>query len=267
MNILYVGDIMGKPGRELTARVLPDLRQKHKVDLVIAQGENVTHGKGLSPRHMRELQKAGVDFFTGGNHILARSELHEYLEDSQQPVIRPANYPSDTPGKGYKFIETSKGKILVISLLGQIVGKDAHVVTDNPLETVDDILKQAEDQEKVATVVNFHGDYSSEKRVIGYFLDGRVTAVVGDHWHVPSADAMVLPKGTAHVTDVGMVGSLHSSLGIKTEIIIKRWQSGQLSQNILEEEPPYQFCALLMEVDNKTGLAQKVRQIVQYYEN
>lgn len=267
MRILYIGDIMGRPGRKLVERVLPTLRQEHQTDLVIAQGENVTNGKGLSPRHMAELQKAGVDFFTGGNHILVREQLHEALENENKPVIRPANYPSGTPGKGYKFIETKAGRVLVISLLGQIVGKDAHVPMDNPLQVVEEILNRTQNEEKVATLVNFHGDYSSEKRVIGYFLDGKVSAVVGDHWHVPSADGMVLPGGTAHITDVGMVGSLHSSLGVKTEVIIKRWQSGEPSKNELEPGPPYQFCAVLIEVDTATSKAKKITQIIEYFKS
>ncbi len=221
MNILYIGDVMGEAGIGVVAKVLQKIKTEYAVDLVIAQAENVTDGKGLSKTDFGRLRDIGIDFCTGGNWTLHLSELTDYLNDPQQPVIRPANYPIGTPGRGWKYIETKQGLVLVISLLGKIVGKDADRPVDNPLHVIDAILEENKDTPRIATIVNFHGDYSSEKIVIGYYLDGRVTAVIGDHWHVPTADALVLPKGTAHITDVGMCGALHSSLGVKTEVIIK----------------------------------------------
>lgn len=255
MNILYLGDVMGEPGVRVIERVLSDVRQEHQLDLVIAQAENVTDGRGISPEDFNRLQVAGVDFCTGGNWSLHRDEIIPMMDDPDEPIIRPANYPEGTPGLGYKFIETRVGNVLVVSLLGQIVGKDSDKPVDNPLHVIDRILDEEKATKRVATIVNFHGDYSSEKRVIGHFLDGRVTAVVGDHWHVPTADAEVLPGGTAHITDVGMCGSLDSSLGIKSEIIINRWQTGHPSRNQLETAGRMQFNALLVESDPKTGLA------------
>lgn len=255
MNILYIGDVMGRPGIDTVARVLPELKAERHIDFVIAQGENVTDGKGMSLEHMQELQSYGIDFFTGGNWSLFRGGV---LTD-EHPVIRPANYTDGTPGVGYKRVDHATGSVLVISLLGQIVGKDADISVKNPLQTVDAILLGQADAD--VSIVNFHGDFSSEKRVIGYYLDGRVTAVIGDHWHVPTADAMVLPGGTAHITDVGMCGSLHSSLGVQTDIIIKRWLSGQKSRNVLETSGPMQFNAVLIESNPKTGLAKSITPI------
>jgi len=146
-------------------------------------------------------------------------------------------------------------------LLGQIVGRDADMVLDNPLKVIDKILDDTKHVKYIARIVNFHGDYSSEKRVIGYYLDGKVTAVIGDHWHVPTADAFVLPKGTAHITDVGMCGALHSSLGIKLDTIIARWRDGIINRNQLENEGPLQFNAVLIESDNSTGLARNITHI------
>lgn len=257
MNILYIGDIMGEPGIETVQDVLPTLQKEHDIDLVIAQAENVTDGKGMSLKDMKRLQGSGVGFFTGGNHTPVREELWPLLEDSNQPVIGPANMP-DCPGVGWKYIDTPKGRVLVISLLGLTVGR--AVETTNPLAAIDRILDEARTADRVATVVNFHGDYSSEKRVIGYYLDGRVTAVIGDHWHVPTADAMVLPKGTAHMTDVGMCGSLHSSLGVKTEIITSRWRDGQVNRNELEANKPHQFNAALIKAGSN-GLAESIEHI------
>jgi calcineurin-like phosphoesterase len=150
--------------------------------------------------------------------------------------------------------------VLVVSLLGKIVGKDADKTVDNPLKTIDKILEETKHVKCIAKIVNFHGDFSSEKRVIGYYLDGRVTAVVGDHWHVPTADAMVLPKGTAHITDVGMCGSLHSSLGVKLDTIINRWRNGQVSPNVLETNGPFQFNAVLIKTTD-SGLAKSIKPI------
>lgn len=255
MNILYIGDIMGRSGTGVIAKVLPALKAEYHLDFVIAQGENVTDGRGMSLEDMQELQGYGIDFFTGGNWSLFRGGVltHEH------PVIRPANYPTGTPGVGYKRINHATGSVLIISLLGKIVGKDADKPVINPLQTIDEILRSQEVAD--AIIVNFHGDYSSEKRVIGYYLDGRATAVIGDHWHVPTADAMILPKGTAHITDVGMCGVLHSSLGVKTDVIIKRWRDGKVSRNELETAGPYQFNAVLIESNPQTGLATSITPI------
>lgn len=261
MNILYIGDIMGRPGIEVLKRVLPDLNKAHPIDLVIAQAENVTEGKGMSRADYKTLHALGVDFFTGGNWSLYQRDLHPALEDPVEPVVRPANYPLGTPGKGAKFIKTDKGLVLVVSLLGQIVGRDADKPVDNPLHIIDQILASNNHVQRVATVVNFHGDFSSEKRVIGYYLDGRASLVVGDHWHVPTADAMVLPAGTAHISDVGMCGSLHSSLGIKTKTIMDRWRHGIINKNEIEHEGPLQFNAVLADIDESTGLARSITQI------
>jgi metallophosphoesterase (TIGR00282 family) len=232
MKILYLGDIMGKPGRQVVTSLLPDLKREYDVDFVVAQGENLSHGKGLETGHVEAMMAAGVDAFTAGNWTSHRPGIIPWLEDPARPLVRCANYPEGTPGRGYKIIDTPMGKILVASLLGQVVGYIEHVV-DNPLLVIDKILEETKHESLIARIVNFHGDFSSEKLVIGRYLDGRVTAVVGDHWHVPTADAKLLPGGTAHITDVGMVGSYDSCLGIENEIILKRWLSGERSRNEL----------------------------------
>lgn len=261
MNILYIGDIMGEKGIEVVAHFLPQIKKNKVIDLVIAQSENVTGGKGLSKPDFLRLRGLGVDFCTGGNWSLYSEDITDYLNDPQQPVIRPANYPEGTPGRGWKYVTTKAGPVLVISLLGKIVGKDADKPIDNPLKVVDDILAQNIDHDRVATIVNFHGDFSSEKKVIGYYLDGQVSAVIGDHWHIPTADAMVLPSGTAHMTDVGMCGILHSSLGVKTSVIISRWRDGHISRNELENEGSLQFNAALITTDPETHLALSIEHI------
>ena len=255
LRVLYLGDVMGETGLQVVEQLLPSLRQKHGLGLVLAQSENLSEGKGVRLGDFERLQAAGVDFCTGGNHSLFRDEIFSSLSDPDEPIIRPANYPAGTPGLGYKYIETAAGLALVVSLLGHIVGKDADAPTDNPLQVIDRILDEERDVHKAAIIVNFHGDYSSEKRIIGYYLSGRVSAVVGDHWHVPTADADVLPGGTAHITDVGMCGSLDSSLGVTLEPLITRWRDGRPTHNVLETKGRRQFNALLVEIDPLSGHA------------
>ena len=267
MNILYVGDVMAESGMRILERVLPDLKTKYNIDAVIVQAENVTEGKGISPEDYRRLRQMGVDGCTGGNHTFTRPEIFPQLGDPNQPIIRPANYPEGTPGQGYAYFDTPKGRVLIISLLGQIVGKDANLQLDNPLKVIDSILESQKDVPRVATVVNFHGDFSSEKLIIGHYLDGRVTAVIGDHWHIPTADADVLPKGTAHITDVGMVGSLDSSLGVTFSSLIPRWRDGYQTQNALEAKGRMQFCGLLIDCDPEAGLATGATQIREVFES
>lgn len=260
MNILYVGDIMGEMGLQCVEKVLPSLRNEHKIDLVIAQAENTTDGKGISLEDFSKLKKIGVDFCSGGNWSLKNESIFPALSDPKQPIIRPANYPEGTPGIGYKYASTSQGKVLIISLVGHVVGRDSEKPIDNPLQKIDEIIQQEKEEHKVAIVVNFHGDFSSEKVVIGHYLDGRATLVVGDHWHVPTADARVLSNGTAHISDVGMCGALDASLGVKYVSVIPRWRDNKITRNELENAGPMQFNAVLVKT-NQQGLADSIKQI------
>jgi len=261
MKILYIGDVMGEAGIKTVERALPELVKEHSIDIVIAQSENVSAGKGLSLEDYERLKRAGVHGFTGGNWTLHLDETHALLEDENAAVTRPANYPEGTAGKRYKVLQTEQGSVLLVSLLGSIVGKDAERPVDNPLSCIDNILNTLSIDDYEAIIINFHGDFSSEKVVIGQYLDGRVTAVVGDHWHVPTADARVLKNGTAHITDVGMCGSLDSSLGVKFESVLPRWRDGIQTRNILEEAGAMQFNAVVIETNPATNRAQSIRHI------
>ncbi len=262
MKILYCGDVMGLAGRKVIGQVLHDTKKGNKVDFVIAQGENAGNdGKAPSRYELESLQKNGVDFFSGGNHSFNHGEADGVYENTDLPVVRPANVLARN-GRGYQIIEHMGKRILIASLLGQTVGNQRVEIT-NPLIKIDEILAKEKANFDVS-IVNFHGDFSSEKRVIGYYLDGRVSAVIGDHWHVPTADAMILPKGTAHITDVGMCGSLHSSLGVKTDTIIDRWLSGRPSKNEMSEEMPFQFNAVIIELEanNKPVSIRQIQKII-----
>ena len=259
LRVLYIGDVMAKPGRQAVRLLLPQVIETHKPDLIIAQSENVTHGVGMSPDHMHELQSYGVQAFTGGNHSLERTSLLPLLAEPMCPVLAPANMHASQVAWGVKTVATPKGAVLLVSLLGDTFPRSFGI--DNPLKAIDSILAGQNDHDYVATIVNFHGDFSSEKRVIGYYLDGRVSAVIGDHWHVPTADAQVLPLGTAHITDVGMCGTVHSSLGVSKEHIIARWRDDVPTKNVIAEDWPLQFNAVLVTIDTKTRLGSEIKPI------
>jgi metallophosphoesterase (TIGR00282 family) len=260
MNILYIGDIMAEPGIEVVEQVLPGLIKKHKIDLVIAQGENVTSGRGIAVSDYEKLKNVGVDFFSGGNWTPYLVETLPLLQDPEESIIAPANYPEEEYGPGYKCVTKNAKTTLVISLLGQIVGRDAHMKLANPLQLVDKILDDEKDTHKDAIVVNLHGDFSSEKVIIGHYLDGRVSLVVGDHWHTPTADARLLPGGTAHITDVGMCGILNASLGIAYDSVVPRWRDNIQTRNIIETKGPKQFNAVLVDTESPDS-AKSIEQI------
>lgn len=252
---------MGEMGLQTVEQVLPNLREERQVDLVIAQSENASDGKGITPADFQRLRNAGVDFCTGGNHSLDNPGIFDALKDPDLPIIQPANIVNP-PGPGWKYVSIGSAKVLVISLLGTLVGKDAGLVAQNALLTIDRILNHQQEVEKAAIVVNLHGDFSSQKIIMGHYLDGKATLVVGDHWHVQTADARVLPGGTAHITDVGMCGSLDSSIGVTFDSVIPRWRDDKQTRNVLETQGARQLNAVLVEA-NQNGLADSIEQIRQ----
>ncbi len=248
MRILVIGDIVAKLGRKAVASVLPPLRAQEKIDLVIANIENLSHGKGATKERVEELREMGVDIFTSGNHIWFKQEFNETL-DNDPTVIRPANYPSDSPGYGFTIAKVGTKKVLVINLLGR---QWIDEPTEEPYRTVDAILLDQMEKEKPDFVfVDFHAEATSEKSAMAWFLDGRVTAVVGTHTHVPTADAWILPEGTAFVTDIGMSGALNSVIGVKPEIIIKKQKDTEPVRFEWVETGPTLFRSVLIETENK----------------
>lgn len=259
MKILYIGDIVARIGRRAVQQVLPELKNEKQVDFVIAQSENISTGNGLTITAINEMREAGVDFFTGGNHSFRKKDFNQYFDDPSMPVIRPANYPSPkTPGRGWAIASTPFGKVLVINAMGQTFNGPQF---DHPLKTIDAVLEQNSHEKLAATIIDFHGDLTSEKVAIGHYYDGKVTAVVGSHIHVSTADARVLPGGTAHITDTGMTGPVDSVLGVKKEIIIELWLT-QLPQKFdWPTEGEVQFSSVLIDVDGE-GKARSIEQIL-----
>ena len=211
MRVLFIGDVVGKPGRQGLAAAMPALREEHKPDLVIANGENSAGGVGVTEESASDLFDAGADVITLGNHSYRHRDVYEYL-DREPRIVRPANYPAGNPGKGHTVVEAARMNVAVLSLSGSV-----HLnVERSPFVAVDEILAELEGQAD-AVIVDFHAEISSEKVAMGWHLDGRVAAVLGTHTHVPTADARVLPEGTAHISDVGMTGSRAGVIGVRRE--------------------------------------------------
>lgn len=221
-QLLFIGDIVGNIGRKATKKILKGLKVKHSIDFVIANGEHLSERVGVNVEFVREMHKEGIDFFTTGNHVWRKKDFEEHIGKKDVPVIRPANYQKKVPGKGYQIIETGRGKLLIINLLGKesINGEDV----DSPFDKIDKILQRETNWD--FSILDFHAEMSSEKVAMGQYLDGRVSAVIGTHTHVPTADARILPGGTAFVSDVGMAGPINSVLGVRSDIIIDLFKTG-----------------------------------------
>lgn len=209
MRVLFIGDVVGSPGRRGLRETMPALRERHAPDLIVVNGENTAGGVGITERTANDLFGAGTGVITTGNHVYRHREAYDFL-DREERVVRPANYPQANPGRGHTVVEAGGVRVAVINLSGAI----GLQVARSPFDTVDGILDRLEAD---AVVVDFHAEVTSEKVAMGWHLDGRVAAVFGTHTHVPTADGRVLPKGTAFISDVGMTGARTSVLGVKPE--------------------------------------------------
>ena len=252
MLILAIGDIIGKPGRQAVTELLPILRERYNFQMVVANGENVAGGVGLTPDTARELIISGVDVLTSGNHIWAQKDIIPYLE-GEMPILRPLNYPPSVPGRGY-FI---KDNVLVINLIGRTFMSSL----DCPFRAMDKLLSELDNKPKII-VVDFHAEATSEKMAMGRYLDGRVSAVLGTHTHVGTIDAQVLPKGTAYVTDIGMTGPIDSVIGDDTDAVLKRFLTG-IPSRLYVGQGKVMFNAILVRIDDKTGKAKSIKRIHQ----
>jgi 2',3'-cyclic-nucleotide 2'-phosphodiesterase len=252
MRILFIGDIFGRPGREAVARVLPGLRKERALDFVVANAENASHGAGLLPDHARELFDAGADVLTLGNHTWDKKETDALLADPR--VLRPANYPPGLPGRGAGVFQTAGGKTVAVL---QLMGRHGMPTTDCPFRAADALLPGLK---AGAVFVDMHAEASSEKQAMAWHLDGRVSAVVGSHTHVQTADERVLPGGAAYLGDAGMTGPRDGVIGAKKEQAIKRFLLG-VKVRYEPAEGPSQFCAALADVDETTGKARGIQRI------
>jgi 2',3'-cyclic-nucleotide 2'-phosphodiesterase len=256
MNLLFIGDVMGAPGRRVVGALLPALRRELAADLVIANAENVAHGCGINGDGARELLAAGVDIMTNGNHAWDKREAATYIA-TEARLLRPYNYPVGTPGAGWTVVTTNGGcRVGVLSLLG-LVFMHPHLAC--PFTAADEVLALKPDDVNVI-LVDFHAEATSEKYALGWHLDGRVSALVGTHTHVPTADERVLPRGTAYITDVGMTGTYDSVIGLDTKKALRRFIQ-KMPERFEPAEGPATLCGVLIDVDESTGRSRAIRRI------
>ncbi|MGB9180112.1 MAG: TIGR00282 family metallophosphoesterase [Pyrinomonadaceae bacterium] len=251
MRVLMIGDVVAKPGRVAVLDRIQDLREQHKIDLAVMNAENVAGGFSITPQLADQLFAAGIDVMTSGNHIFDKREVVPYIE-RQPRLLRPANYPPNTPGKGIWEGEVRGTRVAVLNLIGRVFMQPS----DDPFRIADELLATLSSEVKVR-LVDMHAEATSEKYAMGRFLDGRVSAVVGTHTHVQTADERILPQGTAYLTDIGMTGSYAGVIGMKTEDVIARFTSvmGRRAEHSAGE---VLICAVVIDVDEETGRAREI---------
>jgi metallophosphoesterase (TIGR00282 family) len=248
MILLFFGDVMGRIGRQGLAAVLPSLREEFAPDVIIANAENSAHGMGVTPDALAEMQEAGVMLFTSGNHVW-KKKGRELLQDPARMLLRPQNFPAENPGSGKRILEVGTKRLLVLNYEGRVFMPD---LVDDPFRALDHDLAQENIRNLDAIVVDFHAEATSEKVALGWYADGRVSAIIGTHTHVPTADATLLPKGTAYLTDVGMVGPVQSVIGMKTDIILNHFLRGQSDPFEVPESGEVVVNACLIETEGPT---------------
>jgi hypothetical protein len=255
VRLLFVGDVVGKPGRTGLREAMPRLRERYAPQLCVVNGENSAGGVGITPATADELLELGFDVVTLGNHAFRRREVYAYLDASER-VIRPANFMAGNPGRGHAVVEAGGMRVAVINLIGSVQLQAAR----SPFPEADSLLARLED-EADAVVVDFHAEVTSEKVAMGWHLDGRAAAVLGTHTHVPTADARVLPGGTAFISDVGMTGSRESVLGVRWQQALEGFRT-QMPQRFETADEDVWVNAVVVDI-NERGLADRIEQVLE----
>jgi metallophosphoesterase (TIGR00282 family) len=254
MKLLFVGDVVGSPGRQVLAQVLPALREEHAPDWLVVNGENSAGGLGVTAKTARSLFEMGFDAITLGNHAYRHREAYPYLDDEPR-IVRPANYVKGNPGRGHTVIDKNGARLAVVNLSGTVFMKAAR----SPFTDVDSVLEEL-DGRADHVLVDFHAEATSEKVAMGWHLDGRVTACVGTHTHVPTADARVLPGGTAYISDVGMTGARDSVIGVRSEQALESFRTQMPVRFETADDAPW-VNAVLIE-GRPDGLASSIEQLL-----
>lgn len=252
MRILAMGDVVGQAGCEFVRDRLPAFRKKENIQMVVANGENSAEGNGILPSSAKHLFDSGVDVITTGNHVYKRREIYETLE-REDGVIRPANYHPSAPGKGMYIFDGLRFKLCVINLQGTVYMESY----ESPFDCVDRLLEQVDTPN---ILVDFHAEATAEKLCMAYYLDGRVSAVVGTHTHVPTADEQILPGGTGYISDLGMCGGRYSVLGVKASCAMEKMRT-RLPVKFENEKENIELCGVLLDIDEATGKTKTIRRI------
>lgn len=257
LRFLYLGDIIGKPGQALIDKWVRQLKEKHKAHAVFVNGENAANnGKGIIPKIAQGFFDAGVTAISTGNHIWAHKEIYSYLDENPN-IIRPANFPAGVPGKGFTLLNIEGHTVALVNLQGRAFMAD-HI--DCPFRTIESLLTFLSHKTSLI-FVDFHAEATAEKACLAYYLDGKVSAVVGTHTHVPTADERVLPKGTAFITDLGSCGPINSSIGMRLEQMIQRALSQMPIRGEIENKGPFVISGVLISIDSSTGKAVSIERI------
>ena len=256
MNLLFIGDVVGSPGRDMVKEYLPKLKEKYRPQITIINGENAAGGKGITEKIYRQFLEQGAQAVTLGNHAWDNREIFEFIESAKY-LVRPANFPKGAPGKGLVFLKLNNLEVAIINLQGRTFMNPI----DDPFQKADELVEQARARTPFI-FVDFHAEVTSEKQAMGWYLDGRVSAVVGTHTHVQTADSRVLPAGTGYLTDVGMTGPYDGILGVEKEAVLKRFLTSLPVRFEVTTEGRAQLSAVLLELDDKTGFTKKMERIL-----
>ena len=251
MKILMIGDVVARPGRVAVMERIEDLREQHAIDLVVMNAENVAGGFSITPRLADELFAAGVDVMTSGNHIYDKREVIPYIEE-QPRLLRPANYPPGSPGHGVWTGEVRGVRVAVVNLMGRVFMPPS----DDPFRVADAVVNSLDNNIKVR-LVDMHAEATSEKCAMGWYLDGRVSAVVGTHTHIQTADERILTKGTAYISDIGMTGSYAGVIGMNKDDVIARFTSA-INRRADHSAGAVRICAVTIDIDEETGRAREI---------
>ncbi|MDP4524090.1 2',3'-cyclic-nucleotide 2'-phosphodiesterase [Bacillus subtilis] len=255
MRILFIGDVVGSPGRDMVKEYVPKLKTKYKPHFTIINGENAAHGKGLTEKIYHSLIQSGADAITMGNHTWDKKEIFDFIDDVPN-LVRPANFPEGTPGKGITYVKANGKELAVINLQGRTFLPPL----DDPFLKADELIAEATKRTPYI-FIDFHAEATSEKLALGWYTDGRASAVVGTHTHVQTADNRILPKGTAYITDVGMTGPYDGILGMDRETIIKRFKTN-LPVRFTVAEGKTTLSGVVIDIDDQTKKAVKIERIL-----
>ena len=255
MRILFIGDIVGKVGRNAIAEYLPKIKQSYRPTVSIVNAENAAHGKGLTEKLYKQLLRDGVDFMTMGNHTYGQREIYDFIDDANR-MVRPANFPSEAPGVGMRFIQINDIKFAIINLQGRSFMQDI----DDPFKKADQLIEEAK-KETNFIFVDFHAETTSEKNAMGWYLDGRVSAVVGTHTHIQTSDERVLPNGTGYITDVGMTGYYDGILGINRDEVIERFITSLPQRHVVPDDGRSVLSGVIIDLD-KDGKTKQIERIL-----
>lgn len=255
MKVIFIGDVVGSPGRKMVETYLPRLKEKYRPQLTIVNGENAAGGKGITEKIYKQLMQAGAQVITMGNHTWNKREIFDFIDEAPY-LIRPANFPENNPGKGIVYVKVNDEEVAVINLQGRVF-LDMH---DNPFHVGEQLIEEARKRTN-KIIVDFHGEATSEKIAFGWYVDGKVSAVIGTHTHVQTADERILTKGTGYLTDVGMTGPYNGIIGVQREPVINRFLTNLPARFDVDRNGPNQLNGCFLQLHPETGSVEKIERI------